>query len=107
MSMAVLWHNPRCSTSRKTLALLQERGVEPEVRLYLQDAPSRGELSALGLPGKALLRWKDAPELSRELTDDAILDLLAERPALIERPILIAKGRAAIGRPPEAVLDIL
>lgn len=105
--MAILWHNPRCSTSRKTLALLQEHGVEPEVRLYLQDAPSREELVALKLPGKALLRWKDAPELSRDLSDEAILDLLAERPALIERPILIKDHRAAIGRPPEAVLDIL
>lgn len=102
-----LWHNPRCSTSRKALALLEARGTLPELRLYLQNPPSRDELAALNLPAHRLLRWKDAPDLPRDLPEAKILDLLAERPALIERPILIAGGRAAIGRPPEALLDIL
>src|SRR5690606_26232934 len=103
----VLWHNPRCGTSRNTLALLQARGLQPEIRLYLQLPPTRDELVALRLPAGQLLRWKDAPELPRTLADAAILDLLAARPALIERPVLLHAGRAAIGRPPEAVLHLL
>lgn len=105
--MTVLWHNPRCGTSRKTLALLQAQGVEPVIRLYLQEPPSREELAALGLPAASLMRWKDAPELPRDLPEAAIFDALAARPALIERPVLLHQGRAAVGRPPEAALALL
>ena len=103
----ILWHNPRCSTSRKALGLLQDRGVAVTVRLYLTDPPSRAELAALGLPPHSLLRWKNAPDLPRDLPDEAILDRLATEPALIERPILIAGSRAIIGRPPETLLTLI
>lgn len=103
----ILWHNPRCSTSRKALALLEARGLVPDIRRYLDDPPSRAELVALNLPARSLIRWKDAPELPRDLGDDQILDHLAAAPKLIERPILIGPRGAAIGRPPEAVLDVL
>jgi len=109
-----IWHNPRCSKSRQTLALLEERGLQPEVRLYLQDAPSRDELrkaiAKLGVPAAALVRWKEAevPEgLTKDAPEEAILDALAAHPKLIERPIVFADGAARIGRPPEAVLDLL
>ena len=103
----ILWHNPRCSTSRKALGLLQDRGVAVTVRLYLTDPPSRAELAALALPPRSLLRWKNAPDLPRDLPDEAILDRLATEPALIERPILIAGSRAIIGRPPETLLTLI
>lgn len=103
----ILWHNPRCSTSRKALALLEERGLRPQIRHYLDDPPSRDELTALGLPARSLIRWKDAPDLPRDLSDAAILDHLAAQPRLIQRPILIGPGGARIGRPPEAILDAL
>ena len=103
----ILWHNPRCATSRKALELLENHGTAPRVRLYLTDPPTRAELAALGLPASALMRWKNAPDLPRDLPDAAILDRLAAEPALIERPILIVDGRAAIGRPPEALLALI
>lgn len=109
-----IWHNPRCSKSRETLALLQERGFDPQVRLYLEDAPTRDELQAalakLGQPAASLLRWKekDRPEgLVPDAPEGAILDALAANPRLIERPLVITETAARIGRPPEAVLDIL
>lgn len=102
-----LWHNPRCSTSRKALALLEDRGLAPNIRRYLDDPPSRAELAALGLPAQNLIRWKDAPDLPRDLTDGQILDHLARHPQLIERPILIGPSGARIGRPPEAILGAL
>ncbi|WP_323041198.1 arsenate reductase family protein [Gemmobacter sp.] len=101
------WHNPRCSTSRKALALLEDRGLHPQIRRYLEDPPSRDELVALALPARSLIRWKDAPDLPRDLDDAALLDHLAAHPRLIERPILIGPQGARIGRPPEAVLDAL
>ncbi|MDF2140132.1 arsenate reductase (glutaredoxin) [Paenirhodobacter sp. CAU 1674] len=109
-----IWHNPRCSKSRETLALLQAHGITPQVRLYLQDAPSLDELAAartrLGQPAAALLRWKEA-DLPAGLTKDApeaeILAALAANPRLIERPLVLTETAAALGRPPEAVLAIL
>ena len=81
--------------------------MTPQVRLYLTDPPTRDELAALGLPPSRLMRWKNAPDLPRDLPGDAILDRLATDPALIERPVLISGDRAVIGRPPEAVLSLL
>ncbi|MFC0280166.1 ArsC/Spx/MgsR family protein [Falsigemmobacter intermedius] len=101
-----LWHNPRCSTSRRAVEVLQAAGAEFDIRLYLQDAPSRAELTALGLPAAQLLRRKDAPEAAT-FSADQIFDLLAADPRLIERPILIAPAGAAVGRPPEALLALL
>lgn len=110
----ILWHNPRCSKSRQALALLQENGVEPEVRLYLQDAPSVDEIravwAALDDPLATMVRHKEAPYTKLGLADvseDDLIAAMAENPILIERPILINGTRAAIGRPPEQVLDIL
>ena len=111
-----IYHNPRCSKSRATLTLLQERGIEPEVRLYLESPPNAGELTTiLGLLGKSpreLMRKGEAEfrELGLadpELGDDALITAMVENPRLIERPIVLANGKAAIGRPPESVLDIL
>ena len=111
----VIWHNPRCSKSRATLGLLKERGIEPEVRLYLEDAPSeaelRGALEALGIgPGDLVRRGEAAfreAGLSKTSRDDEVLAAMVAVPKLIERPVVFANGKAAIGRPPEAVLRIL
>jgi arsenate reductase len=109
--MAVeIWHNPRCSKSRQTLALL----TDPTVRLYLKDAPSEAEITQalrlLGLPARALLRKGEAiyKELGlADMTDEAqLIAAMAAHPILIERPIVFANGKARIGRPPETVLDI-
>lgn len=113
--MIAIWHNPRCSKSRQTLALLQERGLDPQIRLYLQDPPSleelRGVLIRLGLPARAMIRTGEATfrdlGLSASDADDRLLAGMANHPILIERPIVLNGDRAAIGRPPEAVLDIL
>ena len=110
-----IWHNPRCSKSRQTLTLLQENGHAPEVRLYLEDAPGEAELraaaKALGLGPLEMMRTKEAEfkaeGLTKESGDDALFAAMARVPKLIERPIVFAGGKAAIGRPPEAVLEIL
>lgn len=111
-----IWHNPRCSKSRQTLALLNERGIEPEIRLYLKNPPSRAELAeaiaALGGDPRALLRNGEtrAKELglAKETNDDVIIEAMLAEPILIERPlVLMPDGRAALGRPPEAVLALL
>ena len=115
MSDVIIWHNPRCSKSRETLKLLQERGVSPTERRYLDDAPGLDELraarAALGITAVQMMRVKEKrfAELGLSKTDDdeTLLKAMAENPVLIERPIVFANGRAAIGRPPEAVLEIL
>ena len=105
-----IWHNPRCSKSRQTLALLHDRGLDPKVRLYLQDPPTRAQLRAalalLGQPAAALMRWNDSP-LPRDADEGAILEALAADPRLIERPLVMTGTAAALGRPPEAVLALL
>ena len=114
--MVTIYHNPRCSKSRQTLSLLQEKGVEPEVVEYLKAPPTKETLTQLleqlGLEPRELMRRKEAvykelnladPDLSR----DALIAAMVENPILIERPIVSANGKAALGRPPESVLDIL
>jgi arsenate reductase len=111
----ILWHNPRCSTSRAALALLAEHEVVPELRLYLDDPPSVAELRALrkllGVPAIAMIRTKEPLfrelGLSRDTPEAALFAAMKRHPVLIERPVLIAGGKARIGRPPEAVLQIL
>lgn len=112
----VIYHNPRCSKSRQTLELLRSRGIEPEVREYLNMPPSVAELETLlmqlGIDPRALMRRKEAAYKELELADetksrDALIRAMHSHPILIERPIVTANGKAAIGRPPEAVLDIL
>ncbi len=116
MAMTVtIWHNPRCSKSRGTLALLKAEGIEPEIRLYLKDAPSEDELrdvlGRLGKPASDIVRTGETRmrELGLNGTDEAavLIAAMSANPILIERPIVIIGDRAAIGRPPEAVLDIL
>ncbi len=111
----VIWHNPRCSKSRAVLALLEARGVVPNVRRYLEDAPSEAELrevlALLGIGAGDLIRRGEAAfkeaGLSKGSSEDMLLAAMVVQPKLIERPIVIANGKAAIGRPVEAVLDIL
>ena len=113
--MITIWHNPRCSKSRQTLALLQEQGLEPTIRLYLEDAPDEGEirdaLAKLNLPAIKLTRTDEAAfkdsDLTRTSPEAELIAAMVATPKLIERPIVFANGTAAIGRPPEAVLDIL
>ena len=112
----VIYHNPRCSKSRQTLALLRERGLEPEIVLYLESPPSEAGLEELldmlGMPARDLMRRKEAPyrELGLDdpsLTRAELVAAMASHPILIERPVVVSGTRAAIGRPPERVLDIL
>ncbi|HGG04090.1 MAG TPA: arsenate reductase (glutaredoxin) [Aliiroseovarius sp.] len=114
MNDIVIWHNPRCSKSRQTLALLTERGLEVRERRYLTDAPDAGDiraaLKALDLPAIAMMRPKE--KLFRELglskddPDEALIAAMAAHPVLIERPIVFTAGKARIGRPPENVLAL-
>lgn len=115
MSDVIIWHNPRCSKSRQTLALVEEQGITPQVRRYLDEAPSEAEiraaLKALGLkPIEAIrTREKEFKEmgLSRDSDDETLIRAMVEVPKLIERPIVFKDGKARLGRPPESVLDIL
>lgn len=111
-----IFHNPRCSKSRATLALLQEQGIEPEIRLYLEDPPSETELRSilkqLGRSPRELIRTGEAEYREQGLTDPnlddrALIAAMVRTPKLIERPIVLANGKAAVGRPPESVLEIL
>lgn len=108
-----IWHNPRCTKSRQTLALLQEHGHQPAVRLYLVDVPSEAEIvavrNALGITADAMMRKGEKlfRELGlREAGEEDLIAAMVANPILIERPIVINAGKAAIGRPPETVLDI-
>jgi arsenate reductase len=111
-----IYHNPRCSKSRQTLALLEEKGIAPKIVKYLETPPSAAELKRilkkLGLKARDILRKGEAAydELGLEdsgHTDDELLALMVKNPILIERPIVVSGDRAAIGRPPEAVLKIV
>ena len=110
------YHNPRCSKSRQALELLRARGIEPQVIEYLKTPPSAAELerilNLLGLEPRALMRTKeneyreaglDDPKLGRH----ALIKAMVEHPILIERPILVTQDKAALGRPPEQVLEII
>jgi arsenate reductase len=109
-----IYHNPRCSKSRKTLALLQGKGIEPEIVNYLETPPNAAELtrilSLLGKGPRDILRRKEAKEAGLDdpnLSDAELIERMVAAPAVIERPIVVAGGKAALGRPPESVLDIL
>ena len=111
-----IYHNPKCAKSRETLKLLETRGLEPVIIEYLKTPPSMTELAALvkllGIEPRALLRTKE-PEYKQagltnpKLSDAAILQAMIKHPKLIERPIVVAGRKAALGRPPENVLKIL
>jgi arsenate reductase len=111
-----IFHNPRCSKSRATLAILQEQGFEPDITLYLDSPPDAVELGSilqkLGLTARELVRKGEAEFCEQGLADESLTEqqliaAMVASPRLIERPIVLANGRAAIGRPPESVLDIL
>jgi len=109
-----IYHNPRCGKSRETLALLEKKGLKPVVIEYLKTPPSKEELTRLlkllGKTPRELLRAKEAKAAGLAkpgLGDDAILDGMVAHPIVIERPIVVKGNRAALGRPPEAVLKIL
>jgi len=111
-----IWHNPRCSKSRETLDLLKKKGVEPKIREYLKEPPSKAEVETLldmvgGEPG-ALIRdgeaeFKSLKKRKAELSRADIVKAITAHPVLLQRPIVVAGKRAAVGRPPEAVLPLL
>jgi arsenate reductase len=116
MSDITIYHNPRCSKSRQTLALIEEQGVTPEVVLYLESPPSAAELEALlgklGIPARQLLRkgeddYKALGLADDALDEDALVQAMVGHPKLIERPIVVKGERAVLGRPPENVLELL
>ena len=112
-----IYHNPRCSKSRATLELLQENDVQPNIIEYMKEPPDKETLQKivgmLGLSARDLLRtneqvYKDAGMDESDLSDDDILDALSQCPTLLQRPIVVVEDeKAAIGRPPESVLEIL
>ncbi|MDV6327109.1 arsenate reductase (glutaredoxin) [Idiomarina sp. PL1-037] len=115
MSQVTIYHNPRCSKSRQTLELLKQNDIEPDVVEYLKTPPNAAELKEilekLGLSADQLMRKKE--DVYKELglaginNEDELITAMVNNPKLIERPIVIQGNKAAIGRPPEAVLDIL
>jgi len=115
MSKVKVWHNPRCSKSRNTVALLDEKGVDAEVVKYLDTPPSRDEivevLGMLKITARELMRTKEDiyKELGlKEVSDeDKLIDAMVANPKLIERPIVIKDGKAAIGRPIENIIELL
>jgi len=115
MSKVTIWHNPRCSKSRDTANLLKEKGIEAEVIRYLDAPPSKEEIKAvlemLGIPARGLMRTKEAlyKELGLQDVEDEekLIEVMSENPKLIERPVVIKDGKAAIGRPIEKVIKLL
>jgi len=111
-----IYHNPRCGKSRDTLKLLQARGMEPDVVEYLKHPPTAAELRAiltkLGMAPRELMRTKEAEYRENGLDDPSLseselIEAMVRIPKLIERPIVLVDDKAAVGRPPEAVLSIL
>lgn len=111
-----IYHNPRCQKSRQTLQILKDQGLEPVIIEYLKTPPSAEELDALlqtlGLEPRQLMRTKEVEYQAHGLADEnlsrqTLINAMIQHPILIERPIVVANGKAIIGRPPEAVLSIL
>ena len=116
MSSIVMYHNPRCSKSRQTLALLQEKGIEPAIVEYLKTPPNNEELTrvlaALGMSAKELIRTGEEEYKALKLaefngSEAELVAILCQHPKLIQRPIVINGDQAKIGRPPEDVLQIV
>ena len=108
-----MYHNPKCSKSRQTLALIQKEGVEPDIVEYLVNPPSAAELTnvldMLGLEPRDIVRRKEAQEegIDNDLDGDALIAAICKYPRALQRPIVVKDGKAVVGRPPEKVLDIL
>ena len=113
MDDVIIYHNPDCGTSRNTLGLIRNAGIEPHVIEYLKCPPSRAMLQALiarmGIAVRDLIRVKGTPyhDLDPSLTDDQLLDAMMARPILINRPIVVTPLGVKLCRPSEAVLDVL
>ena len=116
MKHFIIYHNPRCSKSRQTLDLLRQKGIDPQIILYLEEPPSESDLAnildCLGMGPRELLRtgeieYKELNLKDRTLDDSKIIKLMSENPKLIERPIVVSSNRAIIGRPPENVLNLI
>ncbi len=114
MSKATIYHNPRCSTSRNTLQLLRDKGIEPTIVKYLETPPTRAELATMiseaGLDVRQAIRSKEAvyQELNlADATDDELLDAMAANPILIERPLVVTDLGVRLARPLQNILDIL
>jgi len=113
--MAVtMYHNPRCNTSRRTLALLREKGVEPTIIEYLKTPYTAAQLKKilgqLKMPAKGLVRKREAAAAGIDpaaLSEEALIEAMVKNPIIVERPIVISGAKAALGRPPEAVLSVL
>jgi arsenate reductase (glutaredoxin) len=109
-----MYHNPRCNTSRRTLALLREKGVEPTIIEYLKTPYTAAQLKKilgqLKMPAKRLVRKKEAAGAGVDpetLSEDALIEAMVRNPIIVERPIVVSGAKAALGRPPEAVLSVL
>ena len=109
-----IYHNPRCGKSRQTLALLQEKGIQPEIVEYLKTPYTAAQLKTLlgqlGLPAKAIVRKKEAADAGidpAKLSEDQLIAAMAKNPIIVERPIVVSGGKAALGRPPEKALEVL
>lgn len=116
MNSLTLYHNPRCSKSRQTLALLREAGHDPVVIEYLKTPPDAGQitglLDALGMQPRELMRKNEAPYRDLGLADEslgreALIAAIADHPILMQRPIVVSGDKAVIGRPPENALGLL
>lgn len=114
--MVTIYHNPRCSKSRQTLALIEEKGISPEIVLYLEETPDaatlRSLIKKLGITPRELLRkgeeaYKQNNLDDKSVTDELIVNSMVQFPKLIERPIVVNGNKAVLGRPPENVLCIL
>jgi arsenate reductase (glutaredoxin) len=116
MTTVTIWHNPRCGKSRQTLELLRSMGIEPAIREYLKQPPSKAEVGRLidlvgGDPTRLIrdgeAEFKALKMKKADLNKDDIAKAIAAHPVLLQRPVVVAGKRAAIGRPPEAVLPLL
>lgn len=113
--MTTIYHNPRCSKSRETLQLLEDRGESLEIIRYLDTPPTKEELEQiiqlLGIKPIDLVRTKETEWVEnfkgQELSDAEVIEAMAKYPRLIERPIVVKGNKAAVGRPPSKVLEIL
>ena len=115
METIKIWHNPRCSKSRDSFKLLEERGIDAEVVKYLEDVPTKEELTELlkmlDMSARELMRTKEAVykelNLKDENSEEALIEAMVANPKLIERPIVIRGNRAVIGRPIEKVVELI
>ncbi|HEV8680873.1 MAG TPA: arsenate reductase (glutaredoxin) [Stellaceae bacterium] len=109
-----IYHNPRCNTSRKTLALLREKGIAPEIVEYLKTPYTAAQLKTLlgqlKIPANGLVRKKEAAAAGVDpatLSEDALIAAMVKHPIIVERPIVVSGGKAALGRPPEKALTVI